>query len=327
MEDSASSSNAGEHEVEIKQEPSPKVVKVDKAPMPKCDAHPDVDCFFWCNDCILAICMQCADNSHETHHLKLLRHFLKFKVKESIKRLDHFKANIDKLNKNISQCDDEIEFHKNALSDAKERKRTCEEKRRYLSKYDEHLPVFQKVADDENENKDVDIHVLGDFLKILSKNDNDLFHMQSSVLTIGELNSMGTFNDGNRDLCIAGVDFAFQLHCQFHYANGGASHIFLLKCSRAKHWPVAADVRLAVANCNWGNELAEKLVRYIDKRQTASKMFFETIFGRICVVGNMNDMECHMSNNLLFANTRAECELEPLSNLKKCFFVIEIRAH
>ena len=110
---------------EVKEEPSSKAPRLnDDLPVPKCDDHPLDECLFWRGRCKMAMCKACANNKHQ--ELMLLRFIIKDKVSEAMERFDYLQESIQKVDDNISHCDDEISYHTNNLVSAKNSKESCE---------------------------------------------------------------------------------------------------------------------------------------------------------------------------------------------------------
>ena len=133
---------------EVKEEPSSKAPRLnDDLPVPKCDDHPLADCLFWCGRCKMAMCMECANDKHQDHKLRLLQFIIKDKVSEAMERFDYLQENIQKVDDNISHCDDEISYHTNNLESAKNSKESCELIKDFSLSFGRHRSDLERFVD------------------------------------------------------------------------------------------------------------------------------------------------------------------------------------
>ena len=177
-EHSCSSSGQTSQVTPVKEEPLEKMARIEKGPIvPKCDAHPVNDCKFWCNACVLAICLQCVDEDHQTHKFELLKSVLKQKVEKSLERLNVLKNGMNKVDDNIDQCNKQEIFSNRCIGKSRKFKAGCESLKSIPPIYEEHLKSLQAFAEGD-ESAEVDRKILGSFLKLLHKTDRDFFDMK-----------------------------------------------------------------------------------------------------------------------------------------------------
>ena len=131
---------------DVKEEPSPKARKLDQFPMPKCAKHSSADCKFWCDDCNIAVCIQCADVHHEKHSLHMLRHVIKDKISESLRVLRQLKRYAENVEDGKSQCNQEIAVCSKLIHSAESGKIKCEKVQRLIKSFDSHLPSLKEIA-------------------------------------------------------------------------------------------------------------------------------------------------------------------------------------
>ena len=289
----------------VKEDPSPKMRKVSKIPLPKCDIHEDSECMFWCDKCGMAMCMLCADIFHGSHQLQLLRHVIKDKAQTCIRRL---KTNVDKIDDDMSQCDQEIQFYKMALLIARNKKLVCEGSNERLDVFKENLPSLSSFVEgtDVVSQLDVDVNALEELMKVLSRYSEFYANYSCMLFAFGRLSTSNEESFG-----VSGQGATFRGFCR---KSGGCEIMdyheihhfsFRFRCTSSLMWPRKAAIKISTFrydNENDRNELAE-----LEKRR--DKAF-------VTKTGFWND--------LVFVDSTSEHELKAQAFHENISFVIEI---
>ena len=290
---------ARQSEAAIKNEPS----EVDSGAneiLIKCDEHSINDCQFWCNDCSLAICMQCADGSHQKHHLQLLQNVLRTKLQESISQINHFRANRHYVVKGISECDDNIAYYKSCIEAAQRRKQEFKEIEYWMDCF-YFSSQMKKFVDGKTESlSDIEGEILGKVLKILQKSDDQHLKGKSSPILI--FGSVDSFNAIVLAACHSEISARIVFIEQ-------PLHIFSFSCISATKWPVKVTIRLTLLQKD--SKLSNSPLEVREKSEIES-----------CA-----KTHCHTLNELVFKNVTEKEQIVCECDGSIDYFVIELTEH
>ena len=297
---------------DVKEEPSPKRRKLDGLPMPKCGDHSSVDCTFWCDDCNIAICMQCADEQHEKHSLNILRHVIKDKVVECLRVLSMLKNHSNNVSECKLQCNQEIAFCAKSIRRAQLGRTKCEKVERFLKSFDSQLPSFERAArhaSDSDIRINVDVKLLGELLALYGIRDSDYLELPSRmILKVGHIRT-----DDPSSFSLSGCQTTFQGFCRREFmfdlmeSYVVRPFIFRFKCISSVSWPVKASIRIVTTE-------------YDDESQTYQNSERRGFDARV------DDLvtSCQIANDLVFADASTEHTITTRSYSRKISYAVEI---
>ena len=243
-------------------------------PLPKCMIHLHELCTFWCKECTLAICMTCVKNKHRDHNLVFLESVISEKVQESILRLDYIRDRLSIVESNVDFCKSEINYHDTQVKLLKRNLISCETIRDYPKVFDPHMQALLDLASGVKGVK-LDPKILGNFLQLLRKTDNDIFCISKPSKAMCKVRSEAIFKSSPVQLCsLSGFDFDLKVDFQ----NSSLALLCSPQDNSMHVWSIKVDFKLSIPNEEQQLYSVDKTVvnQIFSHKETVYEFDFET---------------------------------------------------